>query len=456
MPDSPLSPPAAEAAPPATMPAVAGSLPARVEAMIAAETRRADILAAGVGLGMAGFLGLLYLVSPKALDGMSEFRPVPVAVMLFLAASALRLVIVRRGGLTPVRSLAFTVLDFTLLYGLIWSFHLQYHQPPAFYLKAPTFLLVFLFIAARALRLEPWSVVGAGVVAAIGWIGMAAYAVVATPGMPVTRDFVTYLTSNSILIGAEVEKVLAIALVTTVLTLAIRRARRQLVAAARGRTAQEDLSRFFPPEVAARIASGEEVLVPGRGELRRAGVLVCDLRGFTAFAARHEPDAVMRLLVDYQRRVGAILAAHGGAIDKFLGDGILATFGCARPTASPAADALAAGLAIAAEGPAVIAAAGLSDGPTGIGVAVTAGEVLFGTVGDADRLEFTVIGEAVNLAAKLEGHNKALGTVLVTDAATHRQALSEGFPADVVFSEARAASVPGCAGPIDLLYRERA
>jgi adenylate cyclase len=428
-------------------------LPPRVARLVAAETRKADVLAAWVVLTITGFLGILYLVSPKALGAlMNEIKPVPIVVALFIIASLVRLWMARAGYTKRRVTFAFILIDFSLFYGLIWSFHLQYHQPATFYLKAPTFLFVFLFIAVRALRLEPWSVVAAGLTAAVGWAGMAAYAALSTPGMPVTRDFVTYLTSNMILVGAEVEKIVAILLVTLVLTLAIRRARRQLLAAAQGRTAQEDLSRFFPPEVAARIASGEEQLTPGRGESKHAAVLVCDLRGFTAFAATHPPADVMRVLVDYQRRIGAIIASHGGAIDKFLGDGILATFGCARPSETVEADAMRAGLAVADEGARFIASLN-GMGPTGIGVAVTAGNVLFGTVGDAERLEFTVIGEPVNLATKLEKHNKRLGAAFSTDGDTYAQALLQGFDTQTLLARADNQSVEGSATQLNLVYK---
>lgn len=429
------------------------ALPARVARLVAEETRTADRLAALVVLGIAGFLGLLYLLSPKALDGaMTEVRPVPMVVILFVLASLFRLWLVRNESMSRVAVFAFIVVDFALFYGLIFSFHLQYEQPAAFYLKAPTFLFVFLLIAVRALRLEPWSVAAAGLVAALGWAMMAAYAAMQAHGFGITRDFVTYMTSNAILVGAEIEKIVAILLVTLVLMLAIRRARRQLVAAARGRTAQEDLSRFFPPEIASRIASGEERLEPGQGDVRCAGILVVDLRGFTDFAASHPPEAVMRFLVAYQHRIGAIVATHGGAIDKFLGDGILATFGCTRPTPSPASDALRAACAIADDA-AIFLASQNPVAPRGIGAAVSAGDLLFGTVGDEDRLEFTVIGEPVNLASKLEANNRALGAMISVDGATWTRALREGFVDPGGFGLATAVHVPGCPAPLDVHYR---
>ncbi len=431
-------------------------LPPRVRRLVEAETRAADLRAAWFMLAIVGFLGLLYALSPKALDGMTELRPVPVAVASLILVSVLRLAVAYRGAMTTAAVVAFILADFGLFYGLIWSFHLQYGQPSAFYLKAPTFLFVFMLIAVRAMRLEPSSILLAGFVAAAGWVGMAAYALNEHPEL-VTRDFTAYLTSNAILIGAEVEKVVAIILVTLALTFAVRRARRQLVAAAVGRTAREDLSRFFPPEIAERIASGEEMLEAGQGEVRQAGIIVTDIRGFTGLAGRRAPGDVMRMLIDYQQKMGEVIAREGGAIDKFLGDGILATFGCTRETHAPAADAMRAGIALAKAAERVKAKAQRKYGEElRIGIAVTAGPVLFGTVGDDDRLEFTVIGEPVNLAVKIEKQNKALMACLVTDQATFDLAREQGFEDDGSFKVAPARGIDGVADPIVLIFRAEA
>jgi len=91
------------------------------------------------------------------------------------------------GGGPPVLYLSI-VLDMCLLLGLIWSFRLQYQQPPSFCLKSPTLLYVFIFIALRALRFEARYVVAAGLVAAAGWTGLASYAVYTTGTEMVTRD----------------------------------------------------------------------------------------------------------------------------------------------------------------------------------------------------------------------------------------------------------------------------
>ena len=90
-------------------------------------------------------------------------------------------------------------------------------QPPTFYLKVPTLLYVFIFIALRALRFEARFVVMAGLVAAAGWSMLALYAMAGPDGMKmITRDYIHYMTSNSVLIGAEIDKVVSILTVTAI------------------------------------------------------------------------------------------------------------------------------------------------------------------------------------------------------------------------------------------------
>jgi adenylate cyclase len=405
-----------------------GRLPPRAQTIVDAEQRRADELTAAIGLSIGLFIGLLYFVSPKAFDDMVAFKPVPMFVAAFVVLSAVRLVITRRRALAQAYVYASIAADFLLLYGLIWSFHIQYEQPPTFVLKAPTLLYVFVLISVRALRFDVGSVVFAGLCAALGWAGLTVLTL-ATSGTPViTRDFVTYMHSNAVLIGAEIDKIVAILITTLVLALVIARGRRQLRAAALGLSATDDLSRFLDRDVAHAIVTSAEAIVPGSGTVRRGSVLVTDIRGFTRLAATLPPEETAELVIDYERRIGAVVTRHGGAIDKFLGDGILASFGCVRDSASHAADALACAFAVVAESDAWSRereAAGLEH--LRIDCAVATGDIAFGAVGHEDRLEMTILGDPVNLASKLEKMTKATATRILADTQTVRDAGAQGF-----------------------------
>lgn len=310
------------------------------------------------------------------------------------------------------------------------------------YLKAPTLLYAFILIALRVLRFEPMWIVLAGVSVILGWTILVAYALITTPDIQITRSFAVYASSGSMLVGAEVDKLLSISLVTAVLAIASVRARRLLVRAAAEAHAAAQLSRFFAPEVASDIRRTLEKLKPGDAMLRDAAVMMIDLRGFTKLSLRLSPQQTLAFIGEYQSRVVPAIRVHGGSIDKYLGDGIMATFGAAKPSDSFAADALRAQWSILeaiAAWSAERAASG--EAPIDIGCAVATGRMLCGVIGVFDRLEWTVIGDAANLAAKLEKHCKvAHVTALATSetlALAYRQGLNrydwESLPAQQVF-----------------------
>lgn len=198
--------------------------------------------------------------------------------------------------------------------------------------------------------------------------------------------------------------------------------------------------------VAERILAAERPIRPGDGEIREAALVVTDLRGFTRFANGHTPAEVMRLLADYQKRIAAPIFANGGTIDKFLGDGVMAHFGAATPSETYAADAFRA----------VDALVGLSEGWAAehglkIGIACASGELIFGAVGDEERLEYTVIGDPVNLAAKLEKHTKKAQVQALATRETHELALRQGYAPARSASALAGETVEGWSAPIDLV-----
>lgn len=430
-------------------------MPSRIRVAIGQQQEDSERLTAWIQLAIVLFFATLYAIAPKTYSGDLMFPPVTMALTGFVLAAGLRLIVAHRGQ-TPgwfVGSLI--VADMALLLLLIWSFHIQYLQPPAFSLKAPTLLYVFIFIVLRALRFEARYVLLAGITAAAGWTLLAAAAVFADPDM-VTRDYVHYLTANAVLIGAEIDKVITILVVTIVLSLALVRARRLLVLSIVEAAAVQDLSRFFAPEIADRITGAQHQLRPGYGEARDATILTVDIRGFTQLAKTLPPADLIGVLVEYQARMVSAIQRHGGSIDKFIGDGILATFGATEPSETHAADALRALDAV------VVAAdewnrerrkAGAV--PLILGAAAASGRVICGAVGDESRLEYTVIGDAVNLAAKLEKHNKAILARATAPGDTYNLAVRQGYRPVMTPEHIPAAEIAGLAGQVDVVVLSR-
>ncbi|MEM7169132.1 MAG: adenylate/guanylate cyclase domain-containing protein [Pseudomonadota bacterium] len=401
-------------------------LPERVRTAIRDQEDATERLITWVQLGVVLTFGSLYLASPKP---NIQFDIIPWALAIYLVLTLVRLVWSHRAHL-PDWSLALSVLfDMSLLMALIWSFHLRYDQPASFYLKAPTLLYVFIFIALRALRFEARFVVLSGVVASLGWVVLMLYVLYVDPNdNMMTRDYIAYMTSNTILLGAEFDKIISILMVTGIIAVAIYRARRLLVRAITEQAASQELSRFFAPEVAAKIKGSHEQIRAGTGETREAAILNLDMRGFTRLASELPPNEAMSLLAEYQKHMVPAIRKHGGSIDKFLGDGIMATFGASQPTETFARDALEAldeAIAAAADWQAEKRDQG-KPCPE-VNGAVATGSIIFGAVGDEDRLEYTVIGDAVNLSAKLEKHNKDLGVRAICDGKTFDLATAQGY-----------------------------
>lgn len=429
-------------------------LPERVHEAIRRQQERSEILIGWIQLGIVIVVSGVYEGTSMA-EGLvqADYSLEREVLTLYGAICIVRLVLAHMRLLRPWMLYLSVIADVALLMALIYSFHYKYAQPAAFYLKVPTLLYVFLFIALRALRFEARFVLFAGVTSALGWAWLTYYVTTGLGGPPNrTHNFVEYMTSNALLLGAEIDKIIAILLTTAVLALAISRARHLLVRAVSEGAAARDLSRFFDPGVAARIRGAAISIKAGEGELRDVAILTVDLRGFTRLSTELAPDEVMRVLQDYQGRVCPLIVEFGGSIDKFLGDGILASFGAVSASPTAAADALRAADAVNAAAAAWAAerrAAGLP--PLEIGLAVSSGRVVFGAVGDGERLEFTVIGDAVNFAAKLEKHNKEERTRAITDAATYVLAERQGYRAGRPHERRPGRRVGGVAELVDIV-----
>ncbi len=428
-------------------------LPERVQAAIQKQEDRTERLIGWIQLAVVLTFGVLYLISPKTSPVDPPFQPVPYALCGYLGFTLLRLLLAYRIRLPGWFLFLSIVIDMGLLFILIWSFHIQYGQPASFYLKVPTLLYVFIFIALRALRFDARFVFAAGAAAVLGWSILVFYATaVDMQDDMITRDFVYYMTSNAVLLGAEFDKIMSILTVTAILGFALIRGRQLLIRSVSEGVAAQELSRFFSPAVAKRIKGADAAIHAGMGEMHAAAVLNLDLRGFTKLVGQAESSEVMGLLNEYQARAVPVIQKHGGSIDKFLGDGIMATFGGPDSSNSYAADALRALVEVLEEGRVwqrERAAAG-KPAPAMNG-AIATGDILFGAVGDATRLEYTVIGDAVNLSAKLEKHNKELGSQGVLTAEAYELALAQGYAPDGRERPVPGAPVAGVAEPLDLV-----
>lgn len=166
---------------------------------------------------------------------------------------------------------------------------------------------------------------------------------------------------------------------------------------------------FIDPDVAERVLREGTVL---EGEEVEVSVLFLDIRGFTAFAERASARQVVAHLNEFYDLVVPALLRHGGHTDKFVGDGLLGVFGAPDRLPDHADRAVAAAIDI------VESVRSHYGGSVRVGVGVSSGPVVAGTIGGGGRLEFTVIGDTVNTAARVEGVTRETGEALLITEAT--------------------------------------
>jgi adenylate cyclase len=427
-------------------------LPVRVQKNLEAQQYQSEILVAVIQLIVIAILYLIYISFPKGFVIDAPIYSVPFGLSLFAILVVTRLYFTYTKQLTDYFLGCSVILEMLILMLTIWTYHIQFESPAIVNLKNTHFNYVFILIALRSLRFEPLWVLLSGLTAAACWTAIVINAMYTAEGNVMTWDYVTYVTTSMVHLGGEFDKVLAILLVTFIVTIGLVRSRSILLQAVTQTQAAEDLSRFFDTGVAKKITGSENVLQPGQGELRATAVMFTDLRGFTIASSKLSPEGLIQLLGEYQSLLVPIIQKYGGNIDKFIGDGILASFGAVVPSVTYAADALNAADEIAAAVKLWKEERSKRDNITvNVGMGLASGQVVFGVIGFENRLEYTLIGETVNLAAKLEKHNKVEKANGLTTMETLEVAISQGY-IDKTQKERRMNSkVGGVDKPVDLV-----
>jgi adenylate cyclase len=277
---------------------------------------------------------------------------------------------------------------------------------PAQALGFVTPLTYFIFIILSTLRLDFWLSSFTGLVAATELFGMAMLCHPAQfadepapdPGYHLVRSLVILICG--ILAGAVGMQL-----------------RRQFEASIAAATARDRVTNLFGQHVSPQVV--ERLLSAGTGvtsETRHVAVMFVDFRNFTGAARERTPKQVVARLDDAFAVLVEILDRHSGIVNKFLGDGFLALFG------APIEDPHAASRAVAAAREMLTAMGENNTGndwPLRIGIGIHMGDVVAGNVGSPRRKEYTVIGDTVNFAARLEALNKDFGSQLLISAAVH-------------------------------------
>lgn len=219
--------------------------------------------------------------------------------------------------------------------------------------------------------------------------------------------------------GAMVAAVIVLFVGSASMVFLVTRVRRLSDSVARTELKREKLGRYFSPSVAEQLQEQDRP----EPQAREVTVLFSDIRDFTQLAERLTAEETVALLNDYHSRMVEVVFRNGGTLDKFIGDGLMAYFGAPLPDADHAVKAVRCALEM------VDTLAVLNESRTArgqpalrIGVGIHTGQVVVGDIGSPTRrLEYTAVGDAVNLASRIEGLTKLHGEPVLVSKDTYER-----------------------------------
>lgn len=338
-------------------------------------------------------------------------------------------------------------------------------------LRLDNILYPLLFIALATLTYSPRQVIWTGLCAALCWT-LATLWIVHQPGvgfivgagetwgaLSPAAQTATFNDASTVTAVALVKHVLLLLIAAAILAAAVRRARALALRQVRIEAERTQLARYFSPNLVDELANADRPV----GAIRRSeiAVLFADIVGFTHLSEAIGPEETITLLREFHARMQAAVFSHRGTLDKYLGDGLMATFGTPLPGPHDAADALAAARDMAA------AVARWNDerraaggAPIDIGIGIHWGTVVLGDIGDENRLEFATIGDTVNVASRLEALTRELGVEIVAsdDLVRAMKSAVASEEADALmagFARGEAQRLRGRSAPVEIYVRPR-
>ncbi|MCE9596534.1 MAG: adenylate/guanylate cyclase domain-containing protein [Spirochaetia bacterium] len=303
------------------------------------------------------------------------------------------------------------ILDFTLICGLMTYY--SFRASPdnfAHAIKNPIITYLMMPMALTVLQFRAKIVFTSLALLLLFYGSMLAFGMYW--GMLLTTDWKDYVLGPTVILSEAFTKPLPFLAMACILGYSTYRAVFMVRRIGDLETRRASLARFFSPDVVEELSAGESALGPGVRQ--KVTVLFSDIRNFTSMSEGMDPAELAAFLTDFRNRMTDAIFECGGTLDKFVGDAIMATFGTPRPSNVPGLDsrnAVSAGLAMMKALKSLNSDRELSGLPAvGIGIGIHTGDVFCGTIGSEGRMEYTVIGDPVNTASRIESLCKFLKT----------------------------------------------
>ena len=405
---------------------------ARLDSAFVREERRGLMVAAAVrSAAVVIILAWLAVANPERGRALAWLLG---TAAFFLVTGLAQLWLYGRGRALRLAAYVFTLVDALALAAvlLLPNPYSAPPLPPSIPLRYASFIYFFLLLMQAAFSFRPSLLIWTGLSGVMAWtIGF--LAIVTRPETIVdppdrgTRatTLTTYLDPNYDSLLKYQNEIIVFLLVSAGLALLVQRSRTLVAERAEAERTRGNLARYFSPKVVDTLAARDEPL--GRVRRQVVGVLFADLVGFTTMAEEMTPEEVMALLRDFHGRMEEEVFRHGGCLEKFIGDALLATFGVPDPGPRDATDALACARGMQA---ALAAwnrereAAGL--GPLRMGLGLHHGPVVAGDIGSRRNMAFATVGDTTNVTSRLQALTRELGVTLVASgplvAAVEREA----------------------------------
>lgn len=376
-----------------------------------------------------------------------EIIRISIITSVFVIFNTISLLKVTRGEFLGGAGITGLATDVFIMVFLPYNWYLSvgwYQKVPATYLlKANLPIMTFIIIALNTLAIRPLYPLIISLVFDVIW-GFFLILFFNDPRTVYTSSFIDNFFSPAIMPSSYITVAIVITGTGIILSYLTQSYRKLLADAVSFEVQNTQLGRYFSPGVLKSIKDDDSIFQARKADV---AVMFTDIRDFTAMSENLSPVMIVKLLREYHTRMVEIIYSYGGTIDKFLGDGIMVTFG--TPAESP--DDCSRALNCALDMNSMLESWNIERRSVGCsairqGIGLHYGEAVTGNIGSEDRLEYTVIGDTVNLASRIEGKCRETGiSLLMSDV------FSEMIRGEFLFREVDVVTVKGKAEPVRLL-----